>query len=238
MAKSQARQAIDEYINKTNKKYTIALTKEFSFDIEISLNCETATQFINSVVNEVIVRDENGTITYNPEMYQSAYECAIIKYYTTLGIEDKDKVKNLLHCDDSYVYKIITNNVDSTQLEAIKTAINDKIKVMMDIQIKRENCVSETMILSIANLIMKVNKYLDNTNRIQENNMKEMEKYNLDPESVSKFVDVISKFGSLDEDKIVKSVLGSGLFSQAEKQIIERNKVKEVNDIQDTLENK
>lgn len=154
---------------------------------------------MSQLVREVtgVCFDENGD--YRPENMDFAFRASVVMRYSNLTVpDDGEKAYLLLYGTDAY--ETVSANADDSQLNAVKSAIEDRIVYLVDTRTKQFASAIEEIRSSVADAVKTIRETADSVG-------------GFDADQVKSFMEVIAGAGELDEAKIVDALAEKGLLN-------------------------
>lgn len=163
--------------------------------IKKSLTFGEYVRFVNGVVDVLFTKNDDDTIEYNPDLYDSAFKLAFAKAYC--GYEDVDKDFDVAYSEYGNINpnEIVANNkINIAQYEAACCAIREKIEFNKQIAIqsyKKD---------SLADLASTINTFVAN----MDERFKDVDLSGIQNLSV-----LSDKVNGMSEAKLVKEIVKS-----------------------------
>lgn len=175
---------IKKVIPANDENYATVDWKGIKFRIKTILSLEEMMGFVHGVVTSCFAED---TGEYLPEIKEFAVRCAVLEDYGNIELPDDLNEKYALVCGTDIV-DCIAGSVDSTQLEDILNAIDEKVEHIAQSNIEALNKKMAEVVAKFESLEANISKVFSA----------------VDADTVTKVASAVAS-GAFDEKKLVQA---------------------------------
>lgn len=175
---------IKNVIPANDENYATVDWKGIKFRIKTILSLEEMMGFVHGVVTSCFAED---TGEYLPEIKEFAVRCAVLEDYGNIELPDDLNEKYALVCGTDIV-DCIAGSVDSTQLEDILNAIDEKVEHIAQSNIEALNKKMAEVVAKFESLEANISKVFSA----------------VDADTVTKVASAVAS-GAFDEKKLVQA---------------------------------
>lgn len=179
--------------NDKGDKYTIEF-KQF-------LDLEDSELFVKTAIQLGLTINEKQELSIHNERFEVIKFVCIIKYYTDFNISEltlKD-VNMLMHNQEFYNFIMLDSTIDYDQANNLFNIAVNKMNNIYSILVNNNKSSSEIFVESAIKVLAKIDQLLTEVSKGVAIN-------NLDPDKLTEFIDTVSKFKNIDEDKIISEI--------------------------------